>query len=193
MRLFKTTDGTGELIAFKIPHKIVMVIDLSGSMAAENNKYKEDRLSQVKAALKMFIAAMDERYWIDIVFFPAFSENINKEIYPGFVMKPGPERCRGYELRDEAYDNPALTCYKYGYFEGKLVNVFLKTRNRTFTKRSPASSRIMTPRLRPLKFVLTGDTYKDAAGIILFSDGQPDSIKKKTLTKDALLKKIKDE
>ena len=30
-----------ELMAFRIPKKIVMVIDLSGSMAPKNNKYKE--------------------------------------------------------------------------------------------------------------------------------------------------------
>ncbi|TFH38401.1 MAG: VWA domain-containing protein, partial [Chrysiogenales bacterium] len=134
--LFKAPDDTSELIAFKIPHKIVMVIDLSGSMAADNNKYREDRLSQVKAALKMFIAAMDERYWIDIVFFPAFSENISREIYPGFVIKPELDRrCRAYELRDEAYDNPALSCYKYGYFEGKLVNILSENDKHNFYKK----------------------------------------------------------
>src|SRR4030042_3597267 len=37
--LFQTPEESDELIAFKIPHKIVMLIDLSGSMAAENNKY----------------------------------------------------------------------------------------------------------------------------------------------------------
>jgi hypothetical protein len=191
--LFKGTDDASELIAFKIPHKIVMLIDLSGSMAADNNKYKEDRLSQVKAALKMFIAAMDERYWIDIVYFPAFSENINKEVYPGFVIKPELDRrCRGYELRDEAYDNPALTCYKYGYFEGKLVNILSENDKHTFYKKIACLQPYHdTPTEAALEFVLTKGTYKDAAGIILFSDGQPDSIKKKTLTKDALLKMIR--
>jgi hypothetical protein len=191
--LFKSTEDTSELIAFKIPHKIVMVIDLSGSMAAANNKYKEDRLSQVKAALKMFIAAMDERYWIDIVYFPAFSENINKAVYPGFVIKPAIDnRCKGYELRDEAYDNPALTCYKYGYFEGKLVNISSENVKQTFYQKIACLQPYHdTPTETAMEFVLTRDNYKDAAGIILFSDGQPDSIRKNILTKDALLKKIR--
>lgn len=191
--LFKSTQDTSELIAFKIPYKIVMVIDLSGSMAAENNKYKEDRLSQVKAALKMFIAAMDERYWIDIVYFPAFSENINKEIYPGFVIKPALDnRCKGYELRDEAYDNPALTCYKYGYFEGRLVNIRSENDKQTFYQKIACLQPYHdTPTETAIEFVLTKENYKDAAGIILFSDGQPDSIRKNILTKEALLKKIR--
>lgn len=191
--IFKATDDTSELIAFRIPHKIVMVIDLSGSMAAENNKYREDRLSQVKAALKMFIAAMDERYWIDIVYFPAFTENINREIYPGFVIRPGPDkRCAGYELRDEAYDNPALTCYKYGYFEGKLVNILSENDKHGFYQKIACLQPYHdTPTETAMEFVLTKDTYRDAAGIILFSDGQPDSLRKKKLTRDALLKKIR--
>jgi hypothetical protein len=189
--LFKSPDD--ELIAFKIPYKIVMLIDLSGSMAADNNKYKEDRLSQVKAALKMFIAAMDDRYWIDIVFFPAFAENINKEICPGFVIKPELDRrCRAYESRDEAYDNPALSCYKYGYFEGKLVNILSENEKHNFYKKIACLQAYHdTPTETALEFILTKDTYKDAAGVILFSDGQPDSIRKKILTKDALLKTIR--
>jgi hypothetical protein len=193
--IFQTPEGMDELIAFKIPHKIVMVIDLSGSMAAENNKYKEDRLSQVKAALKMFIAAMDERYWIDIVFFPAFTENINREIYPGFVMKPAPgPECKKYELRDEAYDNPALACYKYGYFEGKLVNVVSEKEKQVFYNKIACLQPYHdTPTESVMKFVLTGDTYRDAEGVILFSDGQPDSIRKKIMTRVSLLKSIKSE
>ena len=191
--LFKATDDTSELIAFKIPHKIVMVVDLSGSMSAENNKYKEDRLSQVKAALKMFIAAMDERYWLDIVYFPAFSENINKEVYPGFVIKPALDRrCKDYEMRDEAYDNPALTCYKFGYFEGKLVNIRSENEKYGFYQKIACLQPYHdTPTETAMEFVLTKENYKDAAGIILFSDGQPDSIRKKILTKEVLLKKIR--
>ncbi|MBN1498239.1 MAG: VWA domain-containing protein [Spirochaetes bacterium] len=191
--LFKAADDTSELIAFRIPHKIVMVVDLSGSMAAENNKYREDRLSQVKAALKMFIAAMDERYWIDIVYFPAFSENINREVYPGFTIRPEPDRrCKQYELRDEAYDNPALTCYKYGYFEGKLVNILSENDKYGFYKKIACLQPYHdTPTETALEFVLTNRKYEDAAGIILFSDGQPDSIRKKKLSREALLKKIR--
>ncbi|HOO72027.1 MAG TPA: VWA domain-containing protein [Spirochaetota bacterium] len=193
--LFKTPEESDELIAFKIPHKIVMLIDLSGSMAAANNKYNEDRLSQIKAAVKMFIAAMDERYWLDIVFFPAFSENINREVYPGFAITPSPDRqCTGYELRDEAYDNPKLTCYKYGYFEGKLANVLSEKEKIGFYKKIACLQPYHdTPTEAALKFVLTGDRYKDAEGIILFSDGQPDSLRKKIMSKDALLKSIRDE
>jgi hypothetical protein len=39
--LFEKSPGKG--MSFNIPKKIVMLIDLSGSMAPENNKYKEDR------------------------------------------------------------------------------------------------------------------------------------------------------
>ncbi|HRZ28779.1 MAG TPA: VWA domain-containing protein [Spirochaetota bacterium] len=191
--LFQTPEAMDELIAFKIPHKIVMVIDLSGSMSAENNKYKEDRLSQVKAALKMFIAAMDERYWIDIVFFPAFTENINRNIYPEFVIKPGPgPECRKFELRDEAYDNPNLTCYKYGYLEGRLVNVTSeKDKQGFYNKIACLQPYHDTPTEAVMKFVLGSKTYSDAEGVILFSDGQPDSIRKKIMTKDSLLQSIK--
>jgi len=193
--LFQTPQESDELIAFKIPHKIVMLIDLSGSMAADNNRYREDRLSQVKAAIKMFIAAMDERYWLDIVYFPAFHENINRDIFPGFEIKPAlDKRCRGYELRDEAYDNPDLTCYKYGYFEGKLRNVLTEQVKLDFYKKIACLQPYHdTPTEAALRFVLTGRQYRDAEGIILFSDGQPDSIRKKRVSKNSLLNKIKKE
>jgi hypothetical protein len=57
------------VMAFKIPKSEVMVVDLSGSMASDRNEDQEDRLSQVKAAIKMYIASMDQDYKIDIVFF----------------------------------------------------------------------------------------------------------------------------
>lgn len=191
---FKTPEESDELITFKIPHKIVMMIDLSGSMGSQNNKYKEDRLSQVKAAVKMFIAAMDERYFIDVVFFPAFPENINREIYPGFVIKPQLEaRCKSFELRDEAYDNPQMSCYKYGYFEGRLTNITSEKDKYNFYRKIACLEPYHdTPTENALEFVLKKDIYKDSEGIILFSDGQPDSIRKKILTKDQLLKSIRE-
>lgn len=192
--LFQSPQESDELIAFKIPHKIVMLIDLSGSMAAENNKYHEDRLSQVKAAIKMFIAAMDERYWLDVVYFPAFKENINRDVFPGFEIKPAlSQKCRSYELRDEAYDSPELSCYKYGYFEGRLTNILSDKDKVNFYKKIACLQPYHdTPTEETLNFVLNGEMYRDAEGLILFSDGQPDSLRKKILTKDALLKKIKD-
>jgi len=182
-----------ELMAFKIPKKIVMVIDLSGSMAPGNNKYREDRLSQVKAALKMFIAGMDQDYYIDIVFFPAFAENIDKKIYPGFKIRPEPSaECKKYDMRDEAYDNPSLKCYKYGYFEGKLTRILSEKDKYNFYKKIACLKAYHdTPTKAVMDFVLTDERYKDARGFILFSDGQPDSIRKKQSTKDDLLKYIK--
>jgi hypothetical protein len=192
--LFKTPEKSDELIAFQIPHKIVMLIDLSGSMAAANNKYGEDRLSQIKAAVKMFIAAMDERYWIDIVYFPAFTENINRKVFPSFEIKPPPDkRCKNFELRDDAYDNPSLSCYKFGYFEGRLTNVISEKDKMTFYNKIACLEPYHdTPTETALKFVLTDAIYQDAEGLILFSDGQPDALTKKRTTKDALLKSIKD-
>ncbi len=183
-----------DLMAFKIPKKIVMVIDLSGSMAAKRNKYNEDRLSQVKAALKMFIAGMDQEYHIDIVYFPAFTENINKKKYPDFKLKPSlNKKCNEYDMRDEAYDDMNLSCYKYGYFEGKLKRIQSENDKYSFYKKIACLQAYHdTPTKTALQFVLTEDRYKDAQGIILFSDGQPDSIRKKYATKDELLKIIKE-
>jgi len=190
---FKTPEDDDKLMAFQIPHKIVMVVDLSGSMAPENNRYKEDRLSQVKAALKMFIAAMDEKYQIDIVFFPAFAENISREQCPGFTIKPDIDsRCRKFERRDEAYDSADLPCYKYGYFEGSLMTVSSEKEKYDFYKKIACLKPYHdTPTEYALEYILTRDPYRSAEGIILFSDGQPDSLRKKTTTKNELLKRIK--
>jgi len=190
--LFKSSPAD-ELMAFKIPKKIVMVIDLSGSMAAKNNKYREDRLSQVKAALKMFIAGMDQEYYIDIVFFPAFKENINRKLYPGFKRKPAPGKdCKSFEMRDEAYDDTSLACYKYGYFEGSLKKIESERDKYGFYKKIECLQAYHdTPTKAVLEFVLTSSNYKNADGIILFSDGQPDALRKKRMTKDDLLKFIK--
>jgi hypothetical protein len=183
-----------EAVSFKIPKKIVMLIDLSGSMSAENNKYKEDRLSQVKAALKMFIAGMDQDYYIDIVYFPAFPENIDMKINPDFKIKPELDPgCRKFEMRDEAYDNERLSCYKYGYFEGGLKRLMTEEDKFNFYRKIACLKAYHdTPTAAAMDFVMTDSKYKDAQGIILFSDGQPDSIRKKITTKDQLLKHIKD-
>lgn len=193
--LFQSSPAADEeVMAFRIPKKIVMIIDLSGSMAPENNKYKEDRLSQVKAALKMFIAGMDQDYYIDIVFFPAFEENVNREIYPGFKIKPEvANECKKYDMRDEAYDNAGLTCYKYGYFEGQLKRIQSEEDKYNFYKKIACLKAYHdTPTKAALDFVLTDGKYMEAQGFILFSDGQPDSIRKKQSTKDGLLKYIKE-
>jgi hypothetical protein len=183
-----------EAVSFNIPKKIVMIIDLSGSMSEENNKYKEDRLSQVKAALKMFIAGMDQDYYIDIVYFPAFPENIDKKIYPDFKIMPQPDAaCGKFEMRDDAYDNENMTCYKYGYFEGGLKRLVTEEDKYNFYRKIACLKAYHdTPTAAVLDFVLTDRKYIDAQGIILFSDGQPDLIRKKIMTKDQLLKQIKD-
>jgi hypothetical protein len=189
--LFEKSPGKG--MSFNIPKKIVMLIDLSGSMAPENNKYKEDRLSQLKAAIKMFIAGMDQDYYIDIVYFPAFPENIDRKIYPDFIMKPELDvKCKHFEMRDDAYDNTGLTCYKYGYFEGRLQKVTSEEDKAGFyNKIACLKAYHDTPAEIALDFVLTDNRYRDAEGIILFSDGQPDALRKKKMTIEALLKYIK--
>jgi hypothetical protein len=189
--LFEKSPGKG--MSFNIPKKLVMLIDLSGSMAPENNKYKEDRLSQLKAALKMFIAGMDQNYFIDIVYFPAFPENIDKKLLPDFIIKPElDKKCRNFDMRDDAYDNPNLACYKYGYFEGRLQKIFSEEdKSGFYNKIACLKAYHDTPTETALEFVLTDNRYKDAEGIILFSDGQPDSLRKKKMSVDTLLKYIK--
>lgn len=44
--------------------KIVFIIDVSGSM------YREDRIGQVKAGLKMLITSMPSEYELDVIYFP---------------------------------------------------------------------------------------------------------------------------
>ncbi len=189
--LFEKSPSRG--MSFNIPKKIVMLIDLSGSMAAENNKYKEDRLSQLKAALKMFIAGMDPDYYIDIVYFPAFPENIDRKLYPDFIIKPVLDaKCKNFEMRDEAYDNPGLSCYKYGYFEGSLKKIHSEDDKSNFYRKIECLKAYHdTPTEIALDFVLSDNRYRDAEGIILFSDGQPDALRKKKMTTETLLKHIK--
>ncbi|MCP4134304.1 MAG: hypothetical protein GY754_25240 [bacterium] len=190
--LFAPKPGEEEVMAFKIPKKIVMAIDLSGSMDAKNNKYKEDRLSQVKAALKMFIAGMGGDYRVDIVFFPAFPGNIDKEKCPGFSIKPVlSKKCLDFDLKDEAYDTRGLSCYKFGYFEGALKPMASAANKYAFYKKIACLKAYHdTPTATALEYVLSADMYKDAHGIILFSDGRPDSVRKEYITTTELLKTI---
>ncbi len=51
---------------------IVFVVDVSGSMTSNN--YNEDRMSPVKAGLRMLIATMDESYQVDVIRFPYQSD-----------------------------------------------------------------------------------------------------------------------
>ena len=186
--------GSDDMVVFRIPKKIVMIIDLSGSMDAKRNKYREDRLSQVKAALKMFIAGMDHEYKIDIVFFPAFSENINNKKCPDFRIQPElDKRCLKFEMRDEAYDDRNLNCYKYGFFEGRLTDILSENNKFKFYKKIECLKAYHdTPTLSALEFVLTEERYRDAEGVILFSDGQPDSIRKGQRTVTELLSFVKE-
>jgi hypothetical protein len=192
-QLFRTPDDAENIISFKIPSKIVMVIDLSGSMSSNNNKYNEDRLSQIKAALKMYIAAMDDRYWLDIVYFPAFAENINSRRCSDFKVKPDlAPGCRTFEFRDEAYDSSKLTCYKYGYFEGRLVNIVDESVKHAFYRKIDCLQPYHdTPTREAIEFVLTNPAYSDSEGIILYSDGEPDYLRKKIATKEQFLNSIK--
>ena len=180
-------------MVFKIPKSVVMLVDLSGSMAPGNNDDKEDRLSQVKAAIKMYIASMDQDYRIDIVFFPAFKENIDSEACKDFVIKPETDsKCLAYSRRDDAYDNESISYYKYGYFEGELKPLLSDNDKYYFYQKvSCMKGYHDTPTKEALEFVLTSKRYDSAEGIILFSDGEPDVLKKKIMSLDQLLSSIK--
>lgn len=192
MKRFTARDEEDSLIKLMIPEKIVMAVDLSGSMSPKNNKYNEDRISQLRAALKMFVSSMDENYWLDIVYFPAFRENINQKQCPDFEIKPELDpACRKFEFRDEAYDSPELSCYKYGYFAGKLVNLSTEKEKQFFYNRIDCLEPYHdTPTREMMEFILNHPAYKDAEGIILYSDGEPDSIRRKHDTVDELLAAI---
>ncbi len=182
-----------DMMAFEIPNKIVMVVDLSGSMSAAGNKEKEDRLSQLKAALKMFIAGMANNYSIDILFFPAFKENIDNNLCPTFkITPPTGNACKKFDLRDEAYDDKNISCYKFGYFNGSLKPIQKEADKYYFYKNiSCFKAYHDTPTRHALTYVLQNTSYKAAQGIVLFSDGEPDSIRKKIITLDKLLNEIK--
>ena len=52
-------------VGFKFKGKyIVFIIDVSGSM------FKEDRIGQVKAGLKMLITSMDKNFYIEVINYP---------------------------------------------------------------------------------------------------------------------------
>lgn len=188
-----TSQNEKGVMVFQIPKSVVMVVDLSGSMAPANNDDHEDRLSQVKAAIKMYIASMDQDYKIDIVFFPAFKENIDSETCKGFEIKPEPDsKCLAYSRRDDAYDNEAISCYKYGFFEGELKPLLSDNdRYYFYQKVSCMKAYHDTPTKQALEFVLTSKRYAAAEGIILFSDGEPDVLKKKIMNLDQFLASIK--
>ena len=180
-------------MAFKIPKSVVMVVDLSGSMAPDNNDDREDRLSQVKAAIKMYIASMDQDYKIDIVYFPGFKENIDSDVCKNFVIKPETDKkCLSYERRDDAYDNESLACYKYGFLEGELKPLLRENDKYYFYQKISCMKPYHdTPTKQALEFILTSKRYTSAEGIILFSDGEPDVLKKKIMTLNQFLASIK--
>jgi hypothetical protein len=190
---FPSSSGEKSVMAFQIPKSVIMLVDLSGSMASDRNDDNEDRLSQVKAAIKMYIASMDQNYKIDIVFFPAFEENIDSNLCKGFTIKPaaGPE-CLSYSRRDDAYDNESLMCYKYGFFEGEPKPLQSEDDKYYFYKKlSCMKAYHDTPTRQALEFVLSSSRYASAEGVILFSDGEPDVLKKKIMTLDQFLLSIK--
>ncbi len=190
---FTSMPGEKGVMAFKIPKSVVMLVDLSGSMSADNNDDHEDRLSQVKAAIKMYIASMDQEYKIDIVFFPGFKENIDSNICKNFTIKPEADKaCLSYERRDDAYDNESLACYKYGFMEGELKQLVSENDKYYFYQKVSCMKPYHdTPTKQALEFVFTSKRYTTAEGIILFSDGEPDVLKKKIMTLNQFLASIK--
>lgn len=68
-------------IGFKITKKTVFIIDVSGSMVNSS----EDRLTQVKAGVKMLIATMGNDYSADVVFFPNEDAKLDYGYKYGFL------------------------------------------------------------------------------------------------------------
>ena len=190
---FASSPDDKGVMAFKIPKSVVMLVDLSGSMAPDKNDDNEDRLSQVKAAIKMYIASMDQDYKIDIVFFPGFKENIDSGVCRNFAVRPEADKnCLTYERRDDAYDNESLACYKYGFMEGELKPLLTENDKYYFYQKvSCLKPYHDTPTKQAIEFVLTSKRYTSAEGIILFSDGEPDVLKKKIMTLNQFLSSIK--
>lgn len=178
-------------VGFNIPKRVLFVLDLSGSMLAQNNRYKEDRISQVKAALKMFVAGMDAQNQIDLVFFPAFKKNVDGAC-KDFVLQPSVDsKCLEFERMDDAYDDSSLACYKYGYFSGQLQPMVSDRQKYEFyQKLACLDAYHATPTKSALEFALDHPEYQNAQGIILFSDGEPDAIKEGRQTVDGLVKAI---
>ena len=83
-----TSDKTYGLpvdVGFKFKgKKIVFIIDVSGSM------YKEDRIGQVKAGLKMLITSMSTDFYVDIIQFP---DGLNYNFRPlwSYLQMIGPD------------------------------------------------------------------------------------------------------
>jgi len=163
---------SGGKVGFKIPKKVVLMIDLSGSMLPEGNPEKENRMDQVRAGLKMMIATMSTDSEVDIVFFPAFA-NL-KDTKECNALYDIPKECKA-KRRDLAYKDTNMNCYKYGSFNNKLVSLKDDNSKYEFYKKlSCLKANYKTPTIPSLKFVL--ENYKDAEGVIIYSDGTPDSM-----------------
>ena len=179
----KVVEGGGK-VGFKIPKKVVLMIDLSGSMV--ENPDHENRMDQVRAGLKMMIATMSNKSKVDIVFFPAFA-NLKKTPQCQALYTP-PQECKTMK-KHIAYKKEDINCYKYGTFNGKLVSLDNDNIKYDFYKKiSCLEANWNTPTIPALKYVLKN--YKDAEGIILYSDGTPDALKNGK-TVDELVNEIK--
>lgn len=162
---------SGGKVGFKIPKKVVLMIDLSGSMT--DNPDKENRIDQVRAGLKMMIATMSNESKVDIVFFPAFANLKDTPVCKALYSIP--KECKS-KRRDLAYKDENMNCYKYGSFNNKLISLNDDNVKYDFYKKlSCLKANWNTPTIPALKYVL--ENYKDAEGVIIYSDGTPDSMK----------------
>ncbi len=162
---------SGGKVGFKIPKKVVLMIDLSGSMT--DNPDHENRMDQVRAGLKMMIATMSNESKVDIVFFPTFA-NL-KDTPKCKALYKIPAECKS-KRRDLAYKDKNMNCYKYGSFNGKLISLDNDNVKYDFYKKiSCLKANWNTPTIPALKYVL--ENYKDAEGVIIYSDGTPDAMK----------------
>ncbi len=180
-KLDKKSKGITTKVGFEIPKKVALVVDLSGSMI--DNKDKENRMDQVRAGLKMMIATMNNEYKIDIVFFPAFANlKKTKECQALYHI---PEKCKkDYTDIVQAYKKDP-ECYKYSSFNGKLISLKDDSVRYDFYKKmSCLEANYFTPTIPTLKYVFK--TYPDIDGVILYSDGTPDAMKKGKSVDDLL-------
>jgi endonuclease IV len=170
----QTDSKDNKSIGFEIPKRLVLLIDISGSMQEAD---KEDRLAQMKAALKVFIAGMSNEYEIDVVFYPAFKENIDEA--SGLKLIPEIEQECQKDFPDNAYKAFLVSdkCYKYGSFFGKLEPVATVADKQKFFKLINGLKAYQgTPTSYALEYILTEPAYNSAEGILIFSDGTPDSL-----------------